>query len=116
MPNNPNSHPVAMPNEFPIRPVPMTTNFFKFASTSPTPLNIYKYQVKFEPEIEVRHSRLKLKVFNRVRKAIREEYGNIVYEGNNEMYSQRNCQDEKEYQVEMKNGIADSTSIARGNS
>lgn len=82
--------------------IPFTTNFYKFKMGGSESGPIYKFKVKFTPEIEVRHQKEKMRIFGRVKKDIKSTYGVVVYEGNEVMYSTKNIQDEHCYNVDVK--------------
>ena len=78
------------------------TNFFNFKMKNGCKEIIHKYDVKFLPEIEPRHQRMRMRVFNKARAEIKKEYNQYVYEGDSIMYSTSNFQEAKIFKLKMK--------------
>jgi hypothetical protein len=80
--------------------VKCTTNFFTFVPRG-AHKELFKYSLDFLPEVEPRMQKLRERIFARIRYSINKDFMNVVYEGNNELYSQNNVPDVKQYTAKV---------------
>ena len=66
-------------------------NYYKFNFTNPQRKNVFKYSVKFDPEIPENSSKTRNKVINKVRQDLTDKYLNFfIFLGGSVIYSLEN--------------------------
>lgn len=74
------------------RPVQLLANYYAFKFTNPRLQNVFKYTVKFEPEIPDNSSKLRKKLVSLNRAQLKEKYlGFFIFLGGTQIYSLENC-------------------------
>lgn len=63
---------------------------------------IFKYDVKFSPEVEQRHQKKRISIFAKARSEIKKTYELVVYEGDGVMYSTANIEEEGVYKAKIR--------------
>ncbi len=75
-----------------MRKVHLLANYYAFKFTNPQRKNVFKYTVKFEPEIPDNSTRMRKKLINSNRDLIKDKYlGFFIYLGATCIYSLENC-------------------------
>ena len=72
--------------------VSLLANYYAFKFTNPNRKHVFKYTVKFEPEIPDNSNKMRNKVLNKNRDMIKEKYlGFYIFLGSTCIYSLQNC-------------------------
>lgn len=75
-----------------MKKVHLLANYYAFKFTNPQRNNVFKYTVKFEPELPDNSDRMRKKLVNTNRAIIKEKYlGFFIYLGATCIYSLENC-------------------------
>jgi hypothetical protein len=84
------------------RPIQLLANYYAFKFTNPKLQNVFKYTVKFEPEIPDNSTRMRKKLVSLNRALLKEKYLNFfIFLGGTCIYSLENCPDIPELEAEI---------------
>eukprot|EP00347_Sterkiella_histriomuscorum_P022394 403330644 len=80
--------------------VNLMTNYYRFNFTNPKKNQIFKYAVKFSPELPDNSNKVRSKIVNKIRKDLHEYLGFFIFMGGC-VYSLENCQDIPQFKSEF---------------
>jgi hypothetical protein len=70
--------------------VQLLANYYKFKFTNPDKKNVFKYAVKFTPDIPDNSRKIRSKVFNGIREELKPHLNFFIFLGNTCIYSLEN--------------------------
>ncbi len=84
------------------QPQRLMANYYAFKFTNPKLQHVFKYTVKFDPEIPDNSTRMRKKLISLNRLLIKEKYlGFFIFLGGTMIYSLENCPDIPELEAEI---------------